>query len=208
MTTDILLVGGGGHCKAVIDVIESTRQWNIVGIVEAPGSDAREVLGYPVIGHDGELETLFKRCQSALVTVGQIKSPNVRMRLFARLREIGFALPSIVSPLARVGRAATIGEGTVLMHFAQVGPDARIGVNTIINSRALVEHDAVVGDHCHVATSAVVNGATRVSNGTLIGSGAICREGITIGERALIAMGARVRHSIPDDMLYFGDKPR
>lgn len=205
---NVLLVGGGGHCKAVIDVIEAARQWRIAGIVEAPGSDIREVLGYPVVGHDDRLGELFKHCQTALVTVGQIKTPDVRMRLFARLREIGFSLPTIVSPLARVGRGATVGEGTVVMHFAQVGPDARVGANTIVNSRALIEHDAVVGDHCHIATSAVVNGAARVGSGTLIGSGAICREGIAIGERALIPMGARVRKSVPDNTLYLGDQSR
>jgi len=205
---DILLVGGGGHCKAVIDVIEATKQWRIAGIVDAPGSTVREVLGYPVVGHDDNLHELFKHCPSALVTVGQIKTPNVRMRLFARLREIGFSLPAIVSPLGRLGRGAAIGEGTVVMHFAQVGPHARVGVNTIVNSHALIEHDAVVGDHCHVATGSVINGATRVGNGTLIGSGAICREGITIGDRALIPMGARVRKSVPDDTLYLGDKSR
>jgi len=205
---DILLIGGGGHCKAVIDVIEAANAWRIAGIVEAPGSDVRDVLGYPVVGHDDKLDALFAHCQNALVTVGQIKTPNVRMRLFARLREIGFSLPTIVSPLARVGRGATIGEGTVLMHFAQIGPDARVGANTIVNSRALIEHDAVVGDHCHVATSAVVNGATRVGNGTMIGSGAVCREGIAIGEHVLIPMGSRVRKSVPDDTLYLGDQRR
>ncbi|PMS15867.1 acetyltransferase [Trinickia dabaoshanensis] len=205
---NILLIGGGGHCKAVIDVIEAQREWTIAGIVEAPGSDTREVMGYPVIGHDDKLDELFNHYQSALVTVGQIKTPNVRMRLFARLRQIGFSLPAIVSPLARVGRGATIGEGTVVMHFAQVGPDAKVGENTIVNSRALIEHDAVVGDHCHVSTSAVINGATRVGNGAFIGSGAVCREGITIGERALVPMGARVRKSVPNDTLYLGDQSR
>lgn len=205
---DILLVGGGGHCKAVIDVIEATRDWRIAGIVEAPGSGLREVLGYPVVGHDDNLAELFARCPTALVTVGQIKTPTVRMRLFTRLREIGFALPAIVSPLARVGHGATVGAGSIVMHFAHVGPDATVGANTIVNSRALIEHDAAVGDHCHIATSAVINGGTRVGDGTLVGSGAVCREGISIGQRTLIAMGAHVRKSVPDDTLYLGERSR
>ncbi|WP_116138718.1 acetyltransferase [Trinickia diaoshuihuensis] len=205
---NILLIGGGGHCKAVIDVIEAERRWTIAGIVEAPGCETREVLGYPVIGHDDKLDELSRHYQNALVTVGQIKTPNVRMRLYERLRQLGFSLPAIVSPLARVGRGATIGDGTIVMHFAQVGPDAKVGANTIVNSRALIEHDAVVGDHCHVATASVINGAARVGSGTLIGSGAVCREGIAIGDRVLIAMGARVRKSVPNDTLYLGDQSR
>ncbi|CAE6923177.1 Putative acetyltransferase EpsM [Paraburkholderia nemoris] len=205
---DILLFGGGGHCKAVIDVIEAEGNWRIAGIVEAPGSTARDVLGYPVVGYDDNLADLLRLCPNALVTVGQIKSPSIRQRIFTRLSEASFALPSIVSPLARVARSARLDAGSIVMHYAQVGPDASIGVNTIINTRALVEHDAVVGDHCHIATTAVLNGQVVVGDGTLIGSGAICREGITIGANCLIAMGSRVRKPVSDGTFYFGDKSR
>ena len=33
---EIILIGGGGHCKSVIDVIESEGQFEIVGIVDKP----------------------------------------------------------------------------------------------------------------------------------------------------------------------------
>lgn len=205
---DILLFGGGGHCKAVIDVIEAEGKWRIAGIVEAPGSPTREVLGYPVVGYDDGHADLLRLCPNALVTVGQIRSPAVRQRIFARLGEAGFTLPSIVSPLARVARSARLEAGSIVMHYALVGPDARVGLNTIVNTRALVEHDAVVGDHCHVATTAVLNGHVAVGHGTLIGSGAVCREGITIGANCLIAMGSRVRKPVADGTLFFGDKSR
>lgn len=205
---DILLIGGGGHCKAVIDVIEASRDWRIAGIVEAAGSDTREVLGYPVVGYDDDLDALVKHCPTALVTVGQIKTPKIRMSLFSRLTDIGFALPAIVSPLARVGKGARIGAGTIVMHFAQIGPDAQVGANVIVNTRALVEHDARVGDHCHISTGSIVNGGTRIGEGTLLGSGAVCREGISIGRRCIVAMGSRAFESVPDDTIYFGEKFR
>ena len=31
---DIVLIGGGGHCKSVIDVIEQEGRFKIIGIVE------------------------------------------------------------------------------------------------------------------------------------------------------------------------------
>jgi sugar O-acyltransferase (sialic acid O-acetyltransferase NeuD family) len=205
---DILLFGGGGHCKAVIDVIEAEGSWRIAGIVEAQGSTTRDVLGYPVVGYDDQLEDLLRLCPNALVTVGQIKSPSIRQRIFTRLTATSFILPTIVSPLARVARSVRLGPGTVVMHYAQVGPDATVGANSIINTRALVEHDAAVGSHCHVATTAVLNGHVVVGDGTLIGSGAICREGITIGANCLVAMGSRVRKPVTDGTLYLGDKSR
>jgi len=203
---DLVLIGGGGHCKAVIDVVEMTGEWRIAGIVERPGSPIREVMGYPVIGYDDKLQALAERFPYALVTVGQIKSPDIRERLFTSALQSGFEMATIVSPLARVARSAVVKAGTVVMHFALVGPDAQIGVNTIINTRALVEHDAVVGDHCHIATTAVLNGNVIVGDYCMIGSGSICREGISIGDRCLVGMGTVVRKLVPQGTLFVGEK--
>ena len=57
---EIILIGGGGHCKSVIDVIEQESQFVIVGIVDKPELIRTEVLGYPVIGSDADLESLAK----------------------------------------------------------------------------------------------------------------------------------------------------
>ena len=48
----ILLIGGGGHCKSVIDVIEQEERFEIAGIVDKPKLLGSKVLGYPIIGND------------------------------------------------------------------------------------------------------------------------------------------------------------
>ena len=58
---EIILIGGGGHCKSVIDVIEQESQFVIVGIVDKLELIGTDVLGYPVIGSDSDLENLAKR---------------------------------------------------------------------------------------------------------------------------------------------------
>lgn len=195
---DILLIGGGGHCKAVIDVIETTRTWRVAGIVERHDARIVEVMGYEVIGFDEDLTALRECCAFALVACGQIQSPQPRLRLFHALKAAGFILPSVVSPQAHVARSARLGEGTIVMHAACVGPDALVGANTIVNTRALVEHDARIGSHCHVATAAVVNGGATVGDRTFVGSGAVCREGLAIGADCIVAMGERVIKPMPD----------
>lgn len=201
---DILLIGGGGHCKAVIDVLETTARWRVAGIVERRDAGIVAVTGYDVIGFDEDLTALHKRYTFALVTCGQIKSPQPRMRLFHTLKTAGFVLPTIVSPQAHVARSARLGEGTIVMHFACVGPDAQVGANTIVNTRALIEHDASIGSHCHVATAAVVNGAATVGDRTLIGSGAVCREGLAVGADCIVAMGERIVKPMPDGTRLIG----
>jgi sugar O-acyltransferase (sialic acid O-acetyltransferase NeuD family) len=205
---DLLLIGGGGHCKAVIDVIELSGNWRIAGIVERVNESDHDVMGYPIVGHDEQLEALSARYSYALVTVGQIKSAAIRERLFLTLLHLGFNAPVIVSPLARVARSARLGSGTVVMHQAVIGPDACVGANVIVNTHALVEHDAEVGDHCHIATAAVLNGHVKVGPYSMIGSGSLCREGISIGDNCLIGMGSVVRHSIHAGTVFLGREAR
>jgi len=188
---DILLIGGGGHCRSVIDVLEAGG-WRIRGVVDRPGSGFTEVLGYPLLGTDENLPRLSRECPCALVTIGQLASPEPRRWLAARLVELGFRLPSVVSPLARVSPHARLGQGTVVHHFAVVNAGAAVGAHCIVNTRALIEHDAQVGDFCHISTGAVLNGGVRVGEGTFIGSGAICRDNISIGAGCFVGMGERV----------------
>ena len=46
----LLLIGGGGHCRSCIDVIEAEGKYSIAGIVNQPGENTDPVLGYEVLG--------------------------------------------------------------------------------------------------------------------------------------------------------------
>lgn len=193
MKYELLLIGGGGHCKSVIDVIEQEGKYTIAGIIDRQEFVGQKVSGYDIIGCDDDLESLFLTYKHAIVTVGQIKSPDLRVKLYARLEGIGFELPSIISPRAYVSKHAVIGTGTVVMHDALVNAHATVGKNCIINTKALIEHDSEIGDHCHISTGALINGGTIVREGTFVGSGAVSKEYITIPERSFIKAGSIVK---------------
>ncbi|OPY16639.1 MAG: putative acetyltransferase EpsM [Syntrophus sp. PtaB.Bin075] len=201
MKKNIILIGGGGHCKVCIDVIEQVGLYNIAGIVDIPEKLHQRTLGYEMIATDDDLPQLSKEYENFLITVGQIKSPEPRINLFKTLKRLGVKLPVVVSPLAYVSRHARISEGTIIMHHALVNAGAKIGKNCIINSRALIEHDAIVHDHCHIATSAIINGGVEVGEATFFGSNAIAREYVEIGDRCIIGGGGRVWRSLPSSSM-------
>jgi len=203
MQKKIILVGGGGHCKACIDVIEQEGRFTIAGIVDIPEKKQHNVLGYPVIGSDADLAKLIKISPNVLITLGQIKSPNRRMELFNDLKQMGAHFPVIQSPLAYVSPRAQVAEGTIVMHHALVNAGARVGRNCIINTKALVEHDAVIEDHCHIATGAIINGGTVVQSGSFVGSNAVSKEYVEIGKNAVIGCGAKITKNIPPLSLFF-----
>lgn len=199
---EIVLLGAGGHCKSSIDVISNNGNFSILGIIDKDGSLTESVLDYDVMGTDKELESIIKRCTNVLVTVGQIKSPEIRISLFKRAKSIGFIFPVIKSRTSYVSKYAQIGEGTILFHHSLINISAQIGTNCIINSKALIEHDSKVGSHCHVSTGAILNGGVIVEDRCFIGSGVIVHEGVTIGANSIISAGAIVRDDICSGTLF------
>lgn len=176
----IVLIGGGGHCHSVIDVIEQNNEYEIMGIVDKETLKGKKVLGYEIIACDEELEEVFKTCKNAIITIGQIETSIVREKIFNNLKNIGFNLPVIISPLSYVSSHTNIEEGTVIMHHALVNANSKIGRNCIINTKALIEHDAIIEDFCHISTASVINGGVYVKKGTFFGSNASSKQSIEV----------------------------
>ncbi len=203
---EIILVGGGGHCRSCIDVVEQQDRYAIAGIVDLPESAGEKVLGYPVLAGDADLPRLAEAYPHFLITLGQIKNPVRRTELFTLLKRLGASLPAIVSARAYVSRHAVVGEGSIVMHNAVINAGARVGRNCIINTCALVEHDAVIEDFCHISTATVINGATRVAEGSFVGSNSVTRENLVIGERSVVGCGVSVTANIRPGTVFTGEK--
>jgi sugar O-acyltransferase (sialic acid O-acetyltransferase NeuD family) len=195
MKGKIILIGGGGHCKSCIDVIEQQGIFRIAGIVDLPEKLRQNVLGYNIIATDDDLAQLVRENNNFLISTGQIKSPDSRINLYNILKQLGAKLPVIISPLAYVSKHAIIEDGTIIMHHALINAGVKIGKNCIINTRALVEHDAVVEDHCHISTGAVVNGGVKIGSGSFLGSGAVVEQNTSIPTGSFIKANSLYRKS-------------
>lgn len=197
----LILLGGGGHCRACVDVIEMERRFKILGIVDDGLEVEDKILGYAVLGDDKDLPGLIEKSKYAFIAVGQIKSAAPRRKLFGILKALGATLPTIVSPLAYVSQHAVLGEGTMAMHGAMINAEATVGANVILNSQSLVEHNVQLSDHCHISTGARVNGGAEIGAGTFIGSGAVIYEGAKIGPNSVIGAGCIVREDHPAETI-------
>jgi sugar O-acyltransferase (sialic acid O-acetyltransferase NeuD family) len=195
----LILIGAGGHAHACIDVIEQHGGYQIAGLIGMPDEMHGHHLGYAVIGKDADLSELAKTIPYALITLGQIKTPAHRIRLYQQVVAFGFQLPTIIAPRAYVSRHATLGAGTIVMHGAIVNAGANVGKNCIINTRALLEHDVTVDDHCHISTGAIINGNAVIGTGSFVGSGCIIKESTSLGQGCLVGMGLAVRHNLTNN---------
>ena len=199
----MILVGGGGHCKSVIEVAESAG-YSILGVLDLPEEVGKEVLSTKVIGTDDDIPAYVDKAEF-VITVGFIKNPTTRIKLYNRIKEVGGKMATVVASTAYVSKYAEIGEGTVVMHHTLVNAGAKVGKNVILNTFTNIEHDAEIGDHCHISTGTMVNGECKVGNNCFIGSQSVLANCITVGDDIIVGAGSFVRKSISEKGFYSGN---
>ena len=203
MDKKLILIGGGGHCKSVIDVAESAG-WSIAGILDTHEKVDEKVLGYSVLGTD-DMISQFANDHLFIITVGHIKNADLRIKLHEKVFKAGGKLAVIIAQDAHVSPHAVVGEGSVIMHKAVVNADAKIGKGCIINTMSNIEHDAIIGDYCHISTGAMINGNCVVGDHIFVGSGTVLSNGISITANCVIAAGSIVRKNISENGIYAGN---
>lgn len=204
MKRPLILIGGGGHCKSVIEVAESAG-YEIKGILDMPDEVGKEVLpGHKVLGTDDEIPQYVEECDF-IITVGFIKNPALRIKLYNKVKAAGGRLATIIASTAHVSKYAELGEGTVIMHHAFVNAGAKIGDNCIINTFVNIEHDAEVGNQCHISTGTMVNGECKIGENCFIGSQSVCANCIEIASDIIVGAGSVVRKSIRVKGIYAGN---
>jgi sugar O-acyltransferase (sialic acid O-acetyltransferase NeuD family) len=205
MKKSLLLIGGGGHCKSCIDVIEEEGKYTIEGIIDSIDKVGTRVLNYTVIGDDDSIEQYIARGFYFLITIGQVRSAEKRKKLYNGIKNRNGNLATIISPLAKVSRYAHVGEGSIVMHGVYINADANVGNNVILNTGCLIEHDAVIKDHVHVSTHAVINGAAFIGEGSFIGSKSVLVQGAQLNSEIILGAGSVVVKDIRTPGVYVGN---
>lgn len=195
MSEKVILIGGGGHAKVVMDIVEACGD-RVVGVLDDGLAVGAQVQGVPVLGGVADAVN-FADCRF-LIAIG---NNEVRYRLAGNLE-----LPwyTAVHPTAVVSPNAQIGEGSVVMPKAVINAGAWIGRHCIINTAAVVEHDNRIAACGHVSCGAVLTGTVYVGETVLIGAGAIVRNNVTICAGSVIGAGAVVTTDITEKGTYVG----
>jgi UDP-perosamine 4-acetyltransferase len=202
----VILIGGGGHAKQIIEIIKSCGDYHIVGITDNnPLKKKMLVGGVPVIGNDEVLHHYYKKgVRRAFISLGSVDDTNARINLYKMLKEMGFELINVIHASALVSPSVTLGTGNAIMAGSIINAHTTLGSNCIINTGAIVEHDCIIHDHVHIATGAKLAGGVTIHEGSHIGLGALVKQEITIGRRTIVGAGALVLDDIPDKVVCGG----
>lgn len=203
---DIILLGGGGHCKSVIDTINSLDRYNIVGILDIEDKIGTKIYNIEVIGTDDELINHYNNgVQNAFISLGSIGDTRVRRNLNNIIKDIGMNLPSIIDPTAILAEDIKVGEGSFIGKGVILNSGTKIGVNCIINSGVIVEHDCIIADYVHIAPGSTLSGGVTVGSNSHIGTNATIIQNILIGENTIIGAGSVAVEDIGNNKKAYGN---
>jgi sugar O-acyltransferase (sialic acid O-acetyltransferase NeuD family) len=201
----ILVIGGGGHARVVLDAIIAAGLFDVAGVLVSRVPAEEPLPGVPVLGIHADLHRLHAEGVGAVaVGVGSVGDSSIRERLFAEAQREGFLLPAVVHPSAAVSRFAEVADGVYIGPNATVCAAARLGFGCIVNTGAVVDHDCDIEAFAHISPSASLSGGVSVGRGTHIGTGASVAHGITIGAGSIVGVGSAVVGNVPDGVIAFG----
>jgi sugar O-acyltransferase (sialic acid O-acetyltransferase NeuD family) len=198
--TPILVIGSGGHCRAVLSVLFSEKKWDVIGIIDINTNTTIKgeiILGVPVLT---DLNSLLinndPNVNQAIVATG---GNNERSVIHQKLKNIGFEFPRVFSSSSIVDPTARIGNGTVVMHGAIIGPIVEVGEGCIVNTNSVLEHGSIIGNWSHIATGSIVSGGSNLGECVFLGAGSIVIDGLTVTDNVIIGAGSVVIKDIFDE---------
>lgn len=196
----IVIYGGGGHAKSVIDLIRTVGGYTIVGIVDDGLDVNSEVLGVPILGDGSTLTTLAEQgLEMAVNAVGGIGAPEKRIAVFDRLKQYDFKFPGLIHPRAVVEPTAKIGDGSQVFALSYVGSDSTVGFGCILNYGSITSHDCQLGDYVNLSPGATLAGGVVIGACTQIGMRVTINLDLKVGTNVRVGNGATIKKSIPDN---------
>lgn len=202
---DIILLGLGGHAHSVVDSIEQTGDYHIIGFLDTKDKLGVKFKDYYVLDTDDALEKFYVHgIKNAFVTIGFMGYGTVRNRLYYQLKETGYQLPNIIDPSAVVSTNVKFEEGIFVGKKTVINANVYIKKMCIINTGSIIEHDCVVEEYSHIAVGSVLCGGVSIGKQSFIGANATVIQEIHIGNHVIVGAGSAITKNIEDHMIRYG----
>lgn len=198
----LILYGGGGHGKTVIELIRMLGAYSLVGIIDDGLNPGESIMGIPVLGNSSLLPELYlKGVKFAANAVGGIGDVDKRIRVFDTLQELGFKFPALVHPTAFVETSSQIEDGVQILALSYVSSSTIIGFGSVLNAGVIVSHDCRLGRIVNLSPGATLAGGVKIGDHSQVGMNATINLNVAIGQRVRIGNGATIKNDVPDGKL-------
>jgi sugar O-acyltransferase (sialic acid O-acetyltransferase NeuD family) len=206
---NLAVIGGGGHSKVIIDILEKMGTVRIVGIVDANLPMDQKVLGYGVLGRDDDLSRIVSdhAIEGLVVAIGDNWK---RSQIVASVRSLcpEVLFPNTIHPRAELAGSVRLGAGNVIMAGCVINSDTAIGDFCIFNTNCSVDHDAAIGDFASFAPNSCAGGGVKLGGFAAVCLGANIIDHVSIGPHTVVGAGATVLADLPSHVVAYGTPAR
>jgi sugar O-acyltransferase (sialic acid O-acetyltransferase NeuD family) len=202
---EVIVLGSGGHARVVIDILNATHEYQIIGVTSVSLKLGSMFMGIPVIGDDSILfQYKEKGISMVAMGLGGYKNNDSRKKLYSYVKALGLQVVKVIHPGAIISSRTEIGEGVTIFPGVILNTDVRVGNNVIIATGSTIDHETVIEDHVLVSAGVTVGAYVHIKEAAILALGSKVISGIIIGQNSLIAAGAVVVNNIPDNSRVFG----
>jgi len=201
---NIIVIGASGHSKVIVDILEKSGKWNILGYIDSFKTEST-FFGYPILGTEKDISAISKE-KTIFGGVISIGDNWTRFQMMEKIKENSpdFKFISAIHPNAILGRGVKVGNGSVIMAGAILNPDSEIGMHSIINTSSIIEHDSKVGDFSTISPNVAIGGNVKVGNFSTIGISATLKHGVEIEDDVVIGANSVVLNNIKKNSMAYG----
>lgn len=187
----IYLIGGGGHCKVIFDILLLVKA-KIGGYNDFYEVEWLDELKIPRIVDDVVVNLCKHNAQLVMAFIGRdTEALKYRLETMKIYESYGAVFPNVIHPAAIISPLAHLQQGIHILAGATVNAYSHIEEGVVVNSGSIVEHDTVIKSGSHLAPRSTVLGGAVVGSHCYLGSASIIIQGSEIQNGSFIKAGQR-----------------
>ena len=194
----IALIGAGGHCKVIIDIIHSLGTYNIIGIYD--DIKKGQFCNYNIIGNSSQLDPTIK---NYVITIGNGK---IRKQIYEINKHLTWV--TLIHPSAIVSQNVTVDIGSVVCAGCIIQPDVKIGKHCIINTGCSIDHECQIYDFSSISPRATLCGQVNIGESCFIGANCTIIQCINVANNVVVGAGSVIIKNISEYSTVIGNPGR
>lgn len=202
----LAIYGSGGSGCEMYDLAvrcnNKKRKWEKIVFIDDFKENKQEYLS-DIIKFEDLLQS--KNEYEVVISVGE---PASRKALFDKLKKENIAIATLVDPTAIISPTASIGEGTIVNEYVLIHCNVKVGKNCLMQPYSTFGHGSVTGDHCVFSSRFSPGGDCSFGDCVFCGMQSTVKEKLTIGNNAVVSMGACVFQDVAADSVVIGNPAR
>ena len=201
----IVIFGGSGHAKVIVDIIESNNNFELIGFIDKFIPQETNILNYRVIGDESFLPKLMHKYKFHKGVVG-IGDNFVRRKVVDFIKKIApdFQFINCIHHSAKLSNYCKFGVGNVVMPGVSINASTIISNHCILNTNSSIDHDCRMESFSCLAPNSVVGGNCSIGQFSFVGIGASILNGVSIEENCIVGGGSMLNKDAISDSIDYG----